>query len=381
MHLIIFISVFLIILGVIEKHRHTKRLQNIPIRIQVNGTRGKSTLVRMIVDLFNSAGWKVAGKITGETPKYFISGKGWNIWKRRGVPRIGELIRFLKFVSPHNPKVLIVENMALQPEFQYMFEKKLSKSTHQIVTNIRLDHQEVMGKHKTEIAQTLAASVPKSGNIIVEADSAPLIGQFIKKKRLLTVIKNDYQAVKYDRFLFNQKVIEYLGEIFKFDPFLVQKVVSTNQIELQVKELIHQYIFQNKTKHFVNLFKCNDVESTQMMIDKLMELKLIRPKFSIILACRGDRPLRTMAFLRWLVNQQEFWSKLVICGIVPKIPILRMIKPHKIDKEKIYLTSKINSETTLGKYLKNSDVIIGMGNFVNSGEKILNYIEELKHGS
>ncbi len=45
---LIIILAILIFLGIIENHYHNKALAKIPIRIHVNGARGKSSVTRLI---------------------------------------------------------------------------------------------------------------------------------------------------------------------------------------------------------------------------------------------------------------------------------------------------------------------------------------------
>jgi UDP-N-acetylmuramoylalanine-D-glutamate ligase len=47
MFISLLLTVSILILGILESYYHEKRIKNIPIRIHVNGTRGKSTTVRL----------------------------------------------------------------------------------------------------------------------------------------------------------------------------------------------------------------------------------------------------------------------------------------------------------------------------------------------
>ena len=54
----------LLVLGIIEFKVHTNNLSKIPIRIHVNGSRGKSSVVRLIAAGLRSGGLKTIGKTT-----------------------------------------------------------------------------------------------------------------------------------------------------------------------------------------------------------------------------------------------------------------------------------------------------------------------------
>ena len=71
MSLILFFSAILLLLGLWEKHRLRKVQTDAILRIQVNGIRGKSTLVRMLTDLLTASGKKVCARISGEEPQIY----------------------------------------------------------------------------------------------------------------------------------------------------------------------------------------------------------------------------------------------------------------------------------------------------------------------
>ena len=62
-------AVALIILGVFEKKKHLRQVEKIPMRINVNGIRGKSTITRMITAMLKYHGVKVIGKTTGSAAR------------------------------------------------------------------------------------------------------------------------------------------------------------------------------------------------------------------------------------------------------------------------------------------------------------------------
>ena len=71
---VILVCFFLVLrYGVLEQKQHQKNIDSIPIRINVNGIRGKSTVTRLITGIVTEAGYKTVGKTTGTSARMIYS--------------------------------------------------------------------------------------------------------------------------------------------------------------------------------------------------------------------------------------------------------------------------------------------------------------------
>ncbi|MGB9561874.1 MAG: poly-gamma-glutamate synthase PgsB, partial [bacterium] len=131
-------SLFLLLvsLWIAEYQRHKFALKKIPLRIHVNGTRGKSSVTRLITWGLISGGYKVVGKTTGSAPVIIIDGKEFPI-ERVGRANIKEQIRVVREACEVGADVIVVECMAIDPELQYISERKIIKSSIGVITNVR----------------------------------------------------------------------------------------------------------------------------------------------------------------------------------------------------------------------------------------------------
>ena len=70
----VLLIVFLIVslYGIVEFALHQKRIFSIPIRIHVNGTRGKSSVTRLIGAAMREGGVKTITKVTGTYPRLIL---------------------------------------------------------------------------------------------------------------------------------------------------------------------------------------------------------------------------------------------------------------------------------------------------------------------
>ena len=64
--------IFILFLGVMETVSHRRNLMKIPLRILVNGTRGKTSVTRLVASALNEAGLMTYAKTTGSDAKWIM---------------------------------------------------------------------------------------------------------------------------------------------------------------------------------------------------------------------------------------------------------------------------------------------------------------------
>ena len=88
---------------------------------------------------------------------------------RRGKANIKEQVGILCRAAAQNAEVLVIECMALQPEYQRCAQHRILQADVGVITNVRHDHADVMGDSLPEIADTLSNTIPKGG-VLFTAD-------------------------------------------------------------------------------------------------------------------------------------------------------------------------------------------------------------------
>ena len=153
----------LVVLGLLELVLHRRRLARIPIRIHVNGTRGKTSVTRLIAAGLREAGVRSVAKTTGTVPRFILpNGREVPVY-RPGGPNVIEQKQSVTMAAAQRAEALVVECMALQPQLQWLSESKLVRATHGVITNARPDHLDVMGPTEEDVARALAGTVPVNG--------------------------------------------------------------------------------------------------------------------------------------------------------------------------------------------------------------------------
>ncbi|OQX85871.1 hypothetical protein B6D60_07130 [candidate division KSB1 bacterium 4484_87] len=379
MTLIIILSVILLLLGLWEKNQLRNAQTNDILRVQVNGIRGKSTLVRMVTDLLTADGKKVCARVSGEAPQIFDEENGWRIFPRKGAARIKEISRFLLNAAARKPDVVICENMALQPEYQRSFSEIFCPQI-SAYTNLRIDHQEVMGRNKPQIAETLFFSLPEAGTVIFPKDEN--FQKEFERRAKITLNSNilpEPGSGGDNPFQFHFQLLGELRTQLGIDQQTIEKTKERWEEKLATNNFIRHFSIGGKKIHFINLFTCNDVESTKQLLDYAMMDTKTHKKIAVILACRSDRPLRTLSFLDWLVGE-NFWQKLVIYGSVPFFAVRKKLKQVAPSQQVVFARGK-NMDKILLELAAENGIMIGMGNYLKSGERLIQMFQEMDNGN
>ena len=114
------LAILLCIAGILEFQNHLTSLNAIPLRIHVNGTRGKSSVTRLIAAGLREGGLRTFAKTTGTAPRVIDEDGKDRIIHRLRLPSIGEQVRLLKyFASDAFYYIAIANNSGWSPLFSF----------------------------------------------------------------------------------------------------------------------------------------------------------------------------------------------------------------------------------------------------------------------
>ncbi len=132
---------------------------NIPIRILVTGSRGKSSLTRLLHAGLRAWGLNARARITGVLPRELTPDGGERVIRRASPAHVAEFGWWLDQV-PAETQALVAENSAVAPELQRYAPDRL-RPTLVVWTTLRPDHTEVWGPGREGAAVSLLPGVPK----------------------------------------------------------------------------------------------------------------------------------------------------------------------------------------------------------------------------
>jgi poly-gamma-glutamate synthase PgsB/CapB len=276
--------------------RHRRALRNIPVRIHVAGTRGKSTTTRLIAAALRAGGRRVVAKTTGSEPRLILPDGREDIWPRRGPANIREQVGVVRRAAQLGADTIVVECMAIRPEFVFASEHHLIEATTTVITNSRADHLEDIGESTEASAQALAWSMCANGQLVVSAEAASpaLLARAKARRTTVTIVDTTgLDPIEADRAL----------ALAVADAHGVPATIAKPAMDAAAPDpgsfRERTLAIEGKPVRFANAFACNDVDSLKLLWPTVETSE--RPV--VLLNARRDRPLRTQRFLAFLAAQ------------------------------------------------------------------------------
>lgn len=373
-------------LGVLEDRRHRRHRNKIPVRVHVNGTRGKSSVCRLIGAGLRAGGRVTATKTTGTLARMiFPDGSEAPVF-RPAKPNVAEQIRIVRTAAQLGAEALVIECMALQPSLQWLSEWRFVRATHGVITNARPDHLDVMGPTETDVARALAGMIPPGQKLFTaERDHLPIFADACADRSCqLVAIGEDEVAAITER--------DLAGFAYKEHPdnlALALAVCADLGVERQVAldgmwaavpdpgaMTEHIVEFFGRRIVFVNGFAANDPESTRYIWEKTIERHPEVTKTIAVFNCRADRADRS----RQLGEDYVKWAQadhVVLMGtgtylfaraaVAAGVPTSRFVTVEDMSVDEIF-------ETIVGLGGR-SALVMGMANIGGQGLDVVRYFK------
>ncbi|ANZ34573.1 poly-gamma-glutamate synthase PgsB [Staphylococcus carnosus] len=384
MLLVVTFSALILILGMREIYIHNKRIKKVPIRININGIRGKSTITRLIYGILREDNYKVIGKTTGTDARmlYWFDEEEYPVVRKPQGPNIGEQKDILQNVNDNGGEAIVNECMAVNPDYQIIFQNQLLKANIGVIVNVMEDHMETLGPTLDEVAEAFTATIPYNGKLIVMKDDYT---EFFKKeadKRNTETIVVDKDKVEesllreFDYIVFPDNVAIAMG---------VAEAVGANT-DTALKGMLNappdsgavhiHYYHKNNTKNiFVNAFAANEPQSTKAILQKVIDYKYPYEKKVIILNCRGDRLDRTKLFAENFITEVDYDT--LIC-VGKSTQLVTEVMKSQPDKKYLNFEGKPFEEVEKAIYEESENALVFcVGNIHGNGKKVVNLLEGL----
>ena len=379
------LSLVLLTAGAIEFWQHQRSLATIPLRIHVNGTRGKSSVTRLIAAGLRAGGLRTFAKTTGTAPRVIDSQGKDRIIHRLRSASIGEQVRLIRFFAQEKPDAVVMECMAVQPQYQWISEQQMVKSHIGVITNARPDHLEEMGPTLDDVRLSLANTIPFNGKMIVgENDMVETIASVAKSRNTdlnasdeSTVLEEDMKDFTYLEH--PQNVAVALDVCVEAGVDRKIALEGMKKVKPDLGALVVQKLdFGNGPILFINSMAANDPVSTLQIWNFVERRYPVEGETCIYLNSREDRRSRTRQLLQ-----------LIYEDIKPDRSIVRGQKVNSMVKHVEYHSPQTSSEVieeseSMSKtikqfeFLPKDSLLFAMGNQVGFGQELIDKLLEYK---
>ena len=385
--------ILIIGLGMVESYFHRLALGQLPIRIHVNGSRGKSSVTRLIAAGLRAGGLKTLAKTTGTAPRIIDENGTDRVIHRLRSASIGEQVWLLRNFAKKDPDAVVVECMAVNPQYQWVAEQKMIQSTISVITNVRPDHLDEMGFTLKDNARSLSNTIPYNGIMVTVEGDLNRDGKLddmdqqiddvfvdVSNKRNTTCYHASHNNIS-SEFMGRFEYIEHIDNIaLALKVCTLSGVDEKTALDGMIKTqpdpgatIIWRLNFSNTLNYFVNLLAANDPSSTYN-IYKQLQHRIGDCDVCIFLNTREDRLYRTNQLLN-----------LIFTTIKPSILIVRGDKlssqfhdyKHENPSIKTHqLPNNVGVKELLSEFSNfQNHYIVAIGNMVGWGEK---FVQDLK---
>ncbi|HCA79000.1 MAG TPA: poly-gamma-glutamate synthase PgsB [Bacteroidetes bacterium] len=322
--LILALTAFLLYL-IYERIALDRLRRQVPQVITVTGTRGKSSVVRLLASVLRESGRKVLAKTTGSQAQYVYPDGTIREVPRRGMVSILEQKATLRRAASLGVDCLVVEIMSVHPANHLVESHQILKPDTVLLTNVRLDHTEAMGETEEEIARVLGLDLVPGANVILPGEYQELLQSTAPSASKVKVhsspagaaasLASDIHRCGRTVLSGNYDLVTTAARTMG-----IADEVTTRGMNLAAYDIgefkIWKYRTDGKELFVVNAFAANDPVSTKQLLGSTRKtLSGSAASFTGLLHLRSDRADRTMQWAGALTGSDgDMFDSLYVVG-------------------------------------------------------------------
>ncbi len=386
--------VVVLIYGFIEKQKNKKYVSTIPIRVNVNGIRGKSTITRLITSILSEAGYHTIGKTTGTASRIITNQneKEYEINRgKRGVS-ISEQLDVIRWASQRNAEALVCECMAVNPEYQRVYQEEMIQANYGVIINVLEDHMDLLGPSLDEVALSFSSTIPYNGNLIIQDNEYKDYFSGIAEQRNTVVWVADEREIpegyldKFNHILFPNNIAIALA--FAKSLGISKEIALDGMLKMNADPgtlKYHPIKKETCSYLFINGFAINDPQSVLEVIPSLREdfIDKGNKQLYFLFNARKDRVDRSQQFIKDVFSKLDFPFHLIVIGESTKDFDIAKTK----NKFKNIITYNNYEQKSLEETVDSIEsyctdaVIFSVGNIHGRGYELLDYIYHTEGGT
>jgi poly-gamma-glutamate synthase PgsB/CapB len=369
-----------------ERIRLNRRRKAVPLLIAVTGTRGKSSVARMLASVLRQSGRRVLAKTTGSEAAFILPDGSEKEIRRRGRPSIIEQKRVIRLAARLGADAAVVEVMSIHPENHFVEAHHLLKPDIVLVTNFRVDHTGAVGETREAVASVLALDVPRGGRAFVpQGECFPEFRDAVEESGgevtevpagVASSLPEEDSLSDAGRFGENLDLVCVAARALHIDDRTIREGIRDSRGDVGSLGIWRYRVGDSgQPCILVNAFAANDPESTSLVHDSVMAALGVGPKRCVgLLNLRPDRGDRT---LQWVGALREGFldrfARLYVMGLHAQA-VARRLKHIDGEGRIEVVRAKRPEDITQSVLREMGDVgglVFGFGNIGGPGEALV----------
>jgi poly-gamma-glutamate synthase PgsB/CapB len=365
------IALLLLAYLVAERIILSRRLRRIPLRICVTGTRGKTSVTRMLASVLRCDGRIVLAKTTGSEARFILPDGSEAVVPRSAPASILEQKRLVRKAAQLKVDCMVAEIMSIQPETHRVESHQLLRPHIVAVTNVRRDHTDEMGDTEEEIARVLSATICRQTTVFIpEGVPLPAFRERVRHEagRLIPVARNESVEPGRHEFRENTDVVVAVARHLGIDDEIIHAGIRATRYDAgRFRVWSHRPGTPPCTLYLVSAFAANDPESTFRVLSRVRELFPVLSGAVVgVLNLRNDRIPRTLQWVDTLNREAAGWfQRIYLTGNYPSMVRRRLATAVAANAD-----SPAGIMKTILAAITEDTVVFGFGNFAGMGRDL-----------
>lgn len=279
-------------------------------RVLVTGSRGKSSIVRMLHAAFEDAGLTAYARITGVAPRALGRNEVRPISRSAGA-HVGEMRWWLRQL-PADAQAIVLENSAISPDLQPLAGRWLQPDV-SVLSSILPDHQEAWGPTRANAAEVLTAGIPRGGKVVISENLAEdfCLQGLLRQRGCEPLLAAPAAGIDTPHLACNLGLALAVIEQFGIETDHARQAMldlPTDRYDFRVLDC--------NGAELAMAFSANDIASTKALF---AFLQWEEAQTRLVYNHRADRPARLRSFMHWF--EASAWREVLIIGDRPRMRV------------------------------------------------------------